>query len=197
MEKSKPVMVTTIATINNQQIVVIENGEKRVAVKPICQALGVNYTTQVKRLENDPILGSTTIPLRGMVGADGKDREMITIPFKFVFGWLFRIDSRNVKDSARDTVLKYQLECYMALYAHFTEMDDYLKYRNALAELAWDQVEAARNDFKLAKTKLENLKKEFAEARAFSFEDYRKHKAQLTLEFPATKKGGGDEEADS
>lgn len=183
-------MVTTIATINNSKIVVIENGEKRVAVKPICQALGVNYTTQVERLGKDPILSDSVVPLRGITGADGKQYEMITIPFKFVFGWLFRIDSRNVKPEAKESVLRYQLECYNALYEHFIELDEYLKFRNAVAETAWDQVEAARENFKTAKGRLETLKREFDEARALSLDDYRRHKAQLAFEFTETTEGG-------
>ncbi len=53
------------------------------------------------------------------VAADGRDREMVTIPLKYVFGWLFRIDSRNVKEEVRENVLKYQTECYEVLYNRF------------------------------------------------------------------------------
>lgn len=176
-------MITTIATINNQQIVVIENGEKRVPVKPICEALGIAFQSQNERLKSDPIL-SSVVTLSVTTGADGKRYEMVTIPFKYVFGWLFRIDSRNVKEEARESVLKYQMECYDALYNHFTELDDYMKYRQELAEQVWDKVEAAREDFKLAKNRLENLKVEFAEARALSFDQYRQIVKQLEMEFP-------------
>ena len=124
--------VTTVATINNQQIVVIENGEKRVAIKPICEALGVSHKPQIERIKTDPILGSVVM-LSVTTGSDGKKYEMVTIPFKYVFGWLFLIDSRNVKEEARESVLKYQMECYDALYKHFTELDDYMKYRQQLA----------------------------------------------------------------
>ena len=184
MEQSKvPATVTTVAKINGTDIVVIENGEKRVAVKPICQALGINYTTQLERLQKDPILSSSIVPLKGTVAADGKQREMITIPFKFVFGWLFRIDNRNVKPEARDAVMQYQLECYNALYNHFTELDDYLKFRDERAGEVWQKVEMARDDFKLARNRLEAYKKEFAEFRAMTFEKYREQKRQLALNF--------------
>lgn len=177
-------MVTTVATINNQQIIVIENGEKRVAVKPICEALGVSIQGQLERLKSDPIL-SSTIKTSLTVGADGKQREMVTIPFKYVFGWLFLIDSRNVKEEARELVLKYQMQCYDALYKHFTELDDYMKYRQQLAESVWDKVEEAREDFKQTKNRLENLKVQFAEARALTFEQYRQIVKQMPIEFPS------------
>jgi hypothetical protein len=184
MIKNHPAMVTTVATINNQQIIVIENGEKRVAVKPICEALGVSIQGQLERLKSDPIL-SSTIKTSLTVGADGKQREMVTIPFKYVFGWLFLIDSRNVKEEARELVLKYQMQCYDALYKHFTELDDYMKYRQQLAESVWDKVEEAREDFKQTKNRLENLKVQFAEARALTFEQYRQIVKQMPIEFPS------------
>ncbi len=177
-----PAMVSTIATINNSKIVVIENGEKRVAVKPICQALGIDYSRQLKKLKEDEIL-SSVVGAMPTTGTDGKTYEMVTIPFKFVFGWLFRINSAKVKPEAKDAVLKYQLECYNALYDHFTELDEYLKYRTELAENVWDQVEEARDGFKLAKNRLENLKREFSEARALSLADYKQVKAQLAINF--------------
>ena len=174
---------TTVARINNVDIVMIENGEKRVAVKPICEALGVAYQSQIERLKSDPILGST-VTLTVTVGADGKQREMVTIPFKFVFGWLFRIDSRNVKEESKQVVERYQLECYNALYQHFIELDEYLKFRNDLAEQKFLEVEKFRDDFKDAKTKLEKAKEEFAEIRALTFEKYKALNNQTSMDFP-------------
>jgi len=103
--------------INNVDILMIDNGEKRVAITPICDALGFASNKQIERIKNDPILGPTH-RLSRSVGADGKEREM-SIRFKYVFGWLFRIDSRNVKEDALEAVLRYQMECYDVLYNHF------------------------------------------------------------------------------
>lgn len=175
---------TSVAKVNNVDIIVIENGEKRVAVKPICEALGVAHQSQIERLKSDPILGST-VTTNVTVGADGKQREMVTIPFKFVFGWLFRIDSRNVKDGAKEAVERYQLECYNALYNHFTELEDYLKFRSELAEKKFEEVEKCREDFKEAKARVDKAKEEFAEVRALTFDKYRALKAQTRMEFPA------------
>lgn len=182
-------MVTTVATINNQKIVVIENGEKRVAIKPICEALGVDPDWQNSRIKEDEILGQLH-KISYVVAADGKQREMATIPFKYVFGWLFSINIKKVAPEVKDFVIQYKKQCYDALYNHFTELDEYLKYRQEFAESVFDQVEDARDNFKLAKTRLEHLKREFAEARAFTLEDYRQVKAQTSLEFPEHKEGG-------
>ncbi len=175
---------TSVAKVNNVDIIIIENGDKRVAVRPICEALGVAYQSQIERLKSDPILGST-VTLSVTVGADGKQREMVTIPFKYVFGWLFRIDSRNVKEEAKEVVERYQLECYDALYFHFTELDEYLKYRTEMAERKFEEVERYRDDFKETKARLDKAKEEFAEIRALTLEKYRALQLQTKLEFPA------------
>ena len=61
-----------VAMINDISLqVVADEREQFVAVKPVCEILGVNYTTQVEKLKEHPIF-SSTIPLRGTVGADGK-----------------------------------------------------------------------------------------------------------------------------
>ena len=49
---------TTIAKVNQVEILLIENGEKRVAIKPICEALGISHKPQIEKLKTDPILSS-------------------------------------------------------------------------------------------------------------------------------------------
>jgi len=83
---------TAIARINNVDIVMIEDGEKLIAIKPICDILGVAWEPQFRKLKSDPKF-SSTVTLRVTVGADGKQREMATIPFKKVFGWLYSINA--------------------------------------------------------------------------------------------------------
>lgn len=105
----------TVAVINQTNILVIEDGGKLVPIKPICEALGIQFPTQKEKIEKDEILGSKT-SLNVAVAADGKNREMFCIPLKYVFGWLFSINPANVKEEARDAVLKCRQECYDAFY---------------------------------------------------------------------------------
>ena len=85
---SQSTMSTIVAKINNVNIVVIENGEKRIAIKPICDALGIDADYQIQKIKNDEILGQLHETSR-VVASDGKTREMVTIPFKWIFGWMF------------------------------------------------------------------------------------------------------------
>ena len=109
----------TITRINGVEIpAVVKDGETYLPIKPICQAIGVNYATQLEKLKSHPIL-SSVIPLRGTTGADGKTYEMVCLPLKFIYGWLFTINPGNVSEEAREKVIKYQMECYEVLYEHF------------------------------------------------------------------------------
>ena len=180
MIKKQDATSTVVAKINGTEIVVVENGDKKVPVKPICDALGVDYPTQFTRLKSDPFL-SSTIGLSPMVGADGKDREMVTIPFRYVFGWLFRIDSRNVKEEAREAVLKYQVQCYDALYNHFTRYAEYVEYQKEKIEEQLAIVEAINHNFREAKNQLIDAKEELNRRRRLTYHEYLAMQSQLKI----------------
>lgn len=109
-----------ITTINGIEITAVndENHNVFVPVKPICDAIGVAYERQFSKLKEHEIL-APTVTLRVMVAADGRQREMVCLPLEFVYGWIFTINTKNVSESAHDSILRYQLECYNALYRHF------------------------------------------------------------------------------
>jgi len=177
--------ITTVARINNVSIQIIENGQKLVPVKPICEALGISHKPQIERLREDPILGST-VTLSMTVGADGKDREMVTIPLKYVFGWLFRIDSRNVREGARESVVKYQSQCYDALYSYFAQMEEFLNWKQKVVEERLIVYDNARIEFREAKDKVQDARDLLNEARKVNFEQYYADKDQLKLDFDST-----------
>lgn len=109
-----------ITTVNGIEIAAVtdESYNTLVPIKPICDAIGVAFERQFSKLKEHEIL-APTVTLRVMVAADGKQREMVCLPLKFVYGWIFTINTKNVSKEAHDSVLRYQLECYQALYTHF------------------------------------------------------------------------------
>jgi hypothetical protein len=180
MKKEKEATQSTVAKINNVEIFVIENGEKRVAIKPICEALGISEDAQRRRLQEDPILRSVTV-ISTATGSDGKQYGMVTIPFKYVFGWLFRIDSRNVKPEAKETVLKYQIECYDALYNHFASYADFVEQKQAVIEDKLKRYEEAKANFNSANRLMKEVEAELKQARQLTFSDYDVTRRQLSL----------------
>lgn len=108
-----------------------------------------------------------------MVGADKKGREMQTIPFKYVFGWLFSINPKNVAPEAKATIIKYKIACYDALYEYFTVYYDFVECRSKKVEEKLSEVEKIRQQFNSTKKMLDEAKKELSNARGYSFDDHR------------------------
>ncbi len=106
-----------IARVNNVNIVSTSD-EQLVAIKPICEALGIAYQAQQLKIKEDEDLSSVNT-LSMLTGADGKQYEMLCLPIRYIFGWLFTINSKNVKSEAQDSVRAYRRMCYDALYNHF------------------------------------------------------------------------------
>lgn len=110
----------SIGRINGVEIFAVKDEDNQVfvPVKPLCEAIGVRFDTQFAKLQEHPILAST-VALRATVGSDGKDREMVCLPHEFIYGWIFTINPKNVSEGARDNVIRYQKQCYKALYDYF------------------------------------------------------------------------------
>lgn len=110
---------TTSIKINQVEIVCTNNeGEVLVPIKPICQALGIDDKAQKDAIFSNPILASTGV-LIPSVATDSKEREMLHLPLKYVFGWLMGINANKVKASSKEAVMAMQMEAYNVLYEHF------------------------------------------------------------------------------
>lgn len=92
--------------------VLLADGTWWVAVRPICEALGVDYHAQYKNLQEDEILGEL-LSKQTTVGGDNKMREMVCLPEKFVYGWLF-----SLRSESQDLKI-YKRKCYEVLFDHF------------------------------------------------------------------------------
>lgn len=89
-----------------------------VAIKPICDALGLAWNKQRERIQRDPILsqGGTMVVLPSV----GGPQETLCLKLELVNGWLFTIDHDRVRDDeTREKVLAYKRECYSVLFQHF------------------------------------------------------------------------------
>lgn len=175
-------MITkNVAIVNGISLqVVADDREQLVAVKPVCEILGVNYTTQVEKLKAHPVFGSV-IPLRGTTGADGKTYQMLCIPLQFFPGWLFSINPDNVKEEARENLIKYQLECNKVLFDYFFNRADFAQKKEKIVAKAKELLEEKTEIFKEARDEMKDAEKNFSKALALTFEDYDAERRQLTI----------------
>lgn len=120
------------------------DGRPLVALRPLCDVLGIDPDTQAKKLRGRS--WATTV-LKTVVAADGRPREMLLIDRRTMTMWLATLDERRVLESARERVVAYQREAADALDAYFNQRTA-APAMNQLDVLraALDQIEAAQRD---------------------------------------------------
>ena len=107
---------TQTISFNNQSLITVEqNGNHYVAMKPICENIGIDWRAQRQRIVRDEVLCSTVVIIT-TVAEDEKNREMLCLPIQYLNGWLFGIDINRCNPEIRDTLIKYKKECYQALH---------------------------------------------------------------------------------
>ena len=88
-----------------------------VALKPIVEHIGLDWSAQLRRVKRDPVLSEgmamMTIPF-----VQG-EQEAVCLRLDLLNGWLFGIDVSRVIEAKRETVTRYQRECYRVLAVHF------------------------------------------------------------------------------
>lgn len=155
-----------ISRIIGTEIVTIEkDGAIHVPIRPICQALGIDFAAQYNKLQNDETLGST-IAIIATVASDEKERDMVCLPLKFIYGWLFTINPGKVAPEARAGVIRYRRECYEVLYEHFSgSMRRTIETNNAEIEML-KEINAAISDEKEAKARRKKAEDQLSKIRA-------------------------------
>lgn len=158
--------------INNVSIVILDGPQELVPIKPICQILGVDESSQRKKINEDEILSSVAV-LSTATGADGKAYQMLCIPRKFVYGWLFTISPKNINPEAAAKLVSYKLACYNALYDNFELKSKYIEYIAAMRAKEYALQESVRKDFNASKKELEASKDRMRKITEITFEQFK------------------------
>lgn len=106
--------------------VLAEGGEVYVPIRPICEALGVQWAAQRKRINRDAVLQDELINISVSVTdtqGQTQNRAISCLPLKFLNGWLFGINADRVKPNVRDRLIRYQRECYEVLWQAFQKQE--------------------------------------------------------------------------
>lgn len=109
--------LTTINFHGDTLFTVESDGAIYVAIKPICEALGIAPQKQIERLRRDAILSEGTTIM--VVPSAGGLQETALLRLELVNGFLFTIDDSRVTPEAREKVLNYKRECHRVLFEHF------------------------------------------------------------------------------
>lgn len=114
---------TQIATVvfHGHALTVITGpaGEHLVAMKPIVEAIGLQWEAQLKRIKRHSVLATCMSMMDIQMSGDDQRRELACLPLDMLNGWLFGVDASRVRPEIRDTLIQYQRECFAALSAYW------------------------------------------------------------------------------
>jgi DNA-binding MarR family transcriptional regulator len=113
-------MKQALQTINFQgsELLTIERGGALyVAMKPVCESIGLNWRGQYNRIKRHPVLSQGVVMMTTPSG--GGNQETLMLSIKNIHGWLFSIDANRVKPEIKDKLIAYQKECFDVLYDYW------------------------------------------------------------------------------
>ena len=112
-------MNITSVKFHDQEIPVLSHeGKPYVAMKPICENIGLDWDAQRKRIRRNKILNASAVMMT-VEQKVGMKREFLCLSLGMLNGWLAGIDTNRVKPEIQPTLELYQMECYDVLYNHF------------------------------------------------------------------------------
>lgn len=99
----------------NKLISILVDEVPYVAVKPICEAIGVDAEAQRVRIARHPVLSSVAFVTKA-TGSDGKSYDMLMFPLDKLNGFLFGINANRIQNpEVRERLIQYQSECFDVL----------------------------------------------------------------------------------
>ena len=147
-----------ITRINGVGILASNVSEGLIPIKPICEALGIDYSTQLKKIKEDEDW-SSVMGLSPTTGADGKIYEMCCISKKYILAWLLSINPANVKPEARQAVREYRNLCYDILYNYFFGNQEKIIEQNKVELSLLEEISEIKQSIQANKAKLSEKQK--------------------------------------
>jgi hypothetical protein len=127
MNNLVPIEQKTVLFYDDEIIAVLveEKGTQIIYVplRPICDYLGIDWSSQRKRIQRDTILSEAIreIVITPAGNKFANPQEMVCLPLDFLNGWLFGITPSKVNPNIRERLLHYQRECYRVLANSFLQ----------------------------------------------------------------------------
>lgn len=105
-----------IINFHGDQILTVrtENGIY-IPMKPIVKNMGLDWKTQLEKIQKDTRYGHMPIPLQTASGV----QNMVCMPLKKINGWLFSVNYNKVRKDLKGKIEQYQEECFHALHKYW------------------------------------------------------------------------------
>ena len=104
---------------NSSQLIAIESDNQRfIAIRPICEAIGISFSRQSRKLQRDSKFSCAHM---ATTGADGKQYQMLCLPMEKLNAWLFSINAARCRPETQDRIRLFQNECCIVLHDYFNK----------------------------------------------------------------------------
>ena len=90
-----------------------------VPIKPLCDYLGLSWSSQLQRLKRDEVLSEALSNVSLMDTKAGQRYTVICLALEFLPGWLFGITTSRVRADLQAKITRYRRECYRILWQAF------------------------------------------------------------------------------
>jgi P22_AR N-terminal domain/ORF6C domain len=104
-------------------VLVEQRGRRQVYVllRPLCQYLGLSWSSQLQRLREDDVLSeATTSVLLSNTEVGHRQRyTMIGLKLEFLPGWIFSFTTKRVRADLQEKIKRYRRDCYRVLWEAF------------------------------------------------------------------------------
>lgn len=105
--------IATVTFHGTPLTVITQDDQQLVAMKPIVEAIGLDWRAQLQRIKRHPVLSQGVVIIT--TPSVGGEQHTNCLPLDYLNGWLFGVDVNRVREEIRDTLIQYQRECYQVL----------------------------------------------------------------------------------
>jgi len=103
---------------DNEILTIERDGDIYVAMRPIVEALGLDWQSQLQRIKRHPVLSKGVVVIT--TPSQGGAQHTNCLKLESFHGWLITISADRIKDqSIRDVVIRYQEEAFRVVFEHF------------------------------------------------------------------------------
>ncbi len=97
-----------------------DKGVEYVAMKPLCENLGLDWRGQYQRMLRDDVLSQGVCMIN--TPTKGGEQKLMFLPAEFLNGWLFGVDTSRLKDEAvKQKIIVYKKECFKVLHTYWSK----------------------------------------------------------------------------
>ena len=94
-----------------------QGGIQYVAMKPVCESIGLRWGAQYNRIKRHPVLSQGVFIMK--TPSNSGVQEILMLPIKLLHGWLFGIDVNRVNPEIKDKLIIYQEQCFDILHDYW------------------------------------------------------------------------------